>query len=220
MSPALQSLPHDELPAGLADQAQPLIAAAGTLQFDEGAPCPGFPMALEGSIRVARGSRHGRQLELYRVPPVELCVVLNSCLFGCVPLSAHGQATVATQLVLLGPVGFERWCSHASFRRYVFGVFADRLADLMALTEAVAFQRLAQRPAQAPPGRGALMKTNAGGIDPILRIVLGLAIIALTLTGTISAWGWIGVVPVLTGALAICPLYTMLGFRSCPVKIR
>ena len=177
-------------------------------------------MALEGSIRVARGSPHGRQLGPYRDRPVELCVVSTSCPFGHVPLSAHGQATVATQLVLLRPEGFERWCSHASFRRYVFGVFADRLADLMALTEAVAFQRLAQRPAQALPGRGALMKSNVGGIDPIRHIVLGLAIIALTLTVTIGAWGWIGVVPVLTGALAICLLYTVLGFRSCPVKTR
>lgn len=64
------------------------------------------------------------------------------------------------------------------------------------------------------------MKTNVGGIDRILRIVLGLALIALTLTGTIGAWGWIGVVPVLTGALGTCPLYTMLGFSSCPVKSR
>lgn len=64
------------------------------------------------------------------------------------------------------------------------------------------------------------MKTNVGGIDRILRIVLGLALIALTLTGTIGAWGWIGVVPVLTGALGSCPLYTMLGFSSCPVKTR
>lgn len=64
------------------------------------------------------------------------------------------------------------------------------------------------------------MKTNVGGIDRILRIVLGLALIALTLTGAIGAWGWIGVVPVLTGALGTCPLYTMLGFSSCPVKSR
>jgi hypothetical protein len=39
------------------------------------------------------------------------------------------------------------------------------------------------------------MKSNVGGIDRILRIVIGLALIALTLTGTIGVWGWIGVVP-------------------------
>jgi len=62
------------------------------------------------------------------------------------------------------------------------------------------------------------MKTNVGGIDRIARIVLGLALIALTLTGTIGVWGWIGVVPVATAAMGFCPLYTVLGFSSCPVK--
>ena len=62
------------------------------------------------------------------------------------------------------------------------------------------------------------MKTNVGGIDRIVRAVIGLALIALTLAGTIGVWGWIGVVPLLTAALGFCPLYTMLGFSSCPMK--
>ncbi len=62
------------------------------------------------------------------------------------------------------------------------------------------------------------MKTNVGGIDRILRIVLGLALIVLTLTGTIGVWGWIGLVPLATAAMGFCPLYTVLGFSTCPVK--
>ncbi len=62
------------------------------------------------------------------------------------------------------------------------------------------------------------MKTNVGGIDRVLRIVIGLALIALTLTGAIGAWGWIGLVPLATAAMGFCPLYTVLGFSSCPVK--
>ncbi len=62
------------------------------------------------------------------------------------------------------------------------------------------------------------MKSNVGGIDRILRIVIGLALIALTLTGAIGAWGWIGLVPLATAALGFCPLYTVMGFSSCPVK--
>ena len=62
------------------------------------------------------------------------------------------------------------------------------------------------------------MKSNVGGIDRILRIVLGLALIALTLTGSIGAWGWIGLVPLATAAMGFCPLYTVLGFSTCPVK--
>lgn len=62
------------------------------------------------------------------------------------------------------------------------------------------------------------MQANVGGFDRIARILVGLVLIALTLTGTIGVWGWIGVVPLATGALGFCPLYTMLGFSSCPLK--
>jgi uncharacterized membrane protein YfcA len=64
------------------------------------------------------------------------------------------------------------------------------------------------------------MKSNVGGFDRIIRIVIGLALIALTLTGTIGMWGWIGVVPLLTAAMGFCPLYTVLGFSSCPMKAK
>lgn len=63
-----------------------------------------------------------------------------------------------------------------------------------------------------------MFKTNVGGIDRLLRIVVGLALIGLTLAGVIGVWGWIGVVPLLTGALQTCPLYTVLGFNTCPMK--
>ena len=62
------------------------------------------------------------------------------------------------------------------------------------------------------------MKTNEGGLDRILRIVAGLVLIGLTLNGTIGVWGWVGVVPLATGALGWCPLYTLLGINSCPMK--
>lgn len=62
------------------------------------------------------------------------------------------------------------------------------------------------------------MKANVGGIDRILRIVVGLALVALTLTGAIGAWGWIGVVLVATGAISFCPLYPLLGINTCPAK--
>jgi hypothetical protein len=63
-----------------------------------------------------------------------------------------------------------------------------------------------------------MFKTNVGGIDRVLRIVLGLALIGLTLGGVIGAWGWLGVVPLATGALSTCPLYSILGVSTCPTK--
>jgi hypothetical protein len=62
------------------------------------------------------------------------------------------------------------------------------------------------------------MKSNVGGIDRILRIVIGLVLIGLTLTGTIGVWGWLGVVPLATGAIGWCPPYAIFGWNTCSVK--
>lgn len=62
------------------------------------------------------------------------------------------------------------------------------------------------------------MKSNVGGIDRVLRIVVGLALIGLALTGAIGAWGWLGLVPLGTAAMGFCPLYPMLGINTCPAK--
>ncbi|ATJ83848.1 DUF2892 domain-containing protein [Halomonas beimenensis] len=59
------------------------------------------------------------------------------------------------------------------------------------------------------------MKTNVGGIDKIARILIGALLIVLALTGTIGAWGWIGVIPLATGLLNTCPLYSLLGISTC-----
>ena len=62
------------------------------------------------------------------------------------------------------------------------------------------------------------MKLNVGGLDRMLRVVAGLVLVGLAATGTVGAWGWIGVVPLLTGAVGFCPLYPLLGMNTCPVK--
>ena len=59
-----------------------------------------------------------------------------------------------------------------------------------------------------------MMQLNVGDLDRTLRIVLGLVLIGLAIFGRIGAWGYIGFVPLLTGAFAFCPLYTVLGFKT------
>jgi hypothetical protein len=66
--------------------------------------------------------------------------------------------------------------------------------------------------------RGILMKSNVGGIDRILRIVLGMVLVGLAATGTVGLWGWIGVVPLATGLIGWCPPYALLGWSTCAVK--
>ena len=62
------------------------------------------------------------------------------------------------------------------------------------------------------------MKANVGTIDRLVRVLLGVLLITLTAMGTIGVWGWIGVVPIATAAFGYCPLYTVLGFSTCPLK--
>jgi hypothetical protein len=58
------------------------------------------------------------------------------------------------------------------------------------------------------------MKCNVGGIDRILRIVAGLVLIGLAITGTTGAWAWIGIVPLATGVFKFCPAYPLLGINT------
>ena len=59
---------------------------------------------------------------------------------------------------------------------------------------------------------------NVGGIDRIIRVVLGVLLILATTLGFIGVWGWIGAVPLMTGLLRSCPLYKLFGLNTCLVK--
>ncbi len=60
---------------------------------------------------------------------------------------------------------------------------------------------------------------NEGVLDRVIRVIVGLALLALVFVGPQTAWGWIGLIPLLTGALGFCPLYKLLGLNTCPVKM-
>ncbi len=61
------------------------------------------------------------------------------------------------------------------------------------------------------------MKANVGGIDKILRIVVGIALIAWALMGG-PVWAWIGILPLVTGTLGWCPAYPLIGLNTCPLN--
>ena len=62
------------------------------------------------------------------------------------------------------------------------------------------------------------MKANEGTVDRALRVIAGLVLIGLAATGTIGVWGWIGVVPLVTGLIGFCPAYALFGMSTCPMK--
>jgi len=138
----------------LAPAAQALAVPAGAVLFGEGQACQGFPLVLDGEIRVSRSSPDGRSLELYRVGPGELCLVSSACLFRAEPLMAHGVATRPTTVLLVPPQVFRGWLDAPAFRNLVLGLFAERMADLTALVDAIAFRRLDERLAGALLGHG------------------------------------------------------------------
>ncbi len=62
------------------------------------------------------------------------------------------------------------------------------------------------------------MKANVGGIDRLLRIGVGVALLGLTAFGAIGLWGLIGVLPLATGLIRVCPAYSLLGMSTCDSK--
>jgi hypothetical protein len=68
------------------------------------------------------------------------------------------------------------------------------------------------------PVKESLMNKNVGGVDRMVRIVAGVALIGLAATGTVGLWGYVGVVPLLTGLVGWCPPYAIFGWNTCSTK--
>jgi len=133
----------------------PMHLPAGTQIFAEGQPCPGFPLLIEGSIKVIKLASSGRELLLYRVVPGGSCIISSSCLLGQSAYNARGIAeTPLTLIILPVPLFAGLMLEQPAFRDFVFHLFAERISELMQLVEEVAFARLDQRLARLLLARG------------------------------------------------------------------
>ena len=143
--PPLAGLSGARLNALLAPQAA-MHLPAGTQVFAEHQPCQGFPLLLEGSIKVVKLAASGRELMLYRVAPGGSCIISSSCLLGHTDYNARGIAETPLTLLVLPMGAFSTlMLEHPPFRDFVFHLFAERIGELMQLVEEVAFARLDQR---------------------------------------------------------------------------
>lgn len=143
--PTLAGLPADRIASLLQPQAVMKIPA-GSQVFAEHQPCRGFPLVLEGSIKVVKQATSGRELLLYRVAPGGSCIISSSCLLGHSDYNARGIAeTPLTLLALPVPSFAALMIESTPFRDFVFHLFAERISELMQLVEEVAFARLDQR---------------------------------------------------------------------------
>jgi len=169
--PSLQAMAGSELECVLRSEIRLVDAPSGSRLFDAGAPCLGFPLVLAGEVVVGRNSGDGRSIELYRVVPGEVCLVSAAGLLSQRPLLAHGTTTASTRLLLVPPTVFERWTEHAAFRRFIMNVLAERLTDLVAVVDAVAFQRLDRRLADYLLGHGRFVNATHQAIADELGTV-------------------------------------------------
>lgn len=121
-------------------------ATDGTVLFVPGQRCDGFPLVLNGSVRVATSSPGGREIVLYRVEPGEGCVMSGGCLLGRADYSATGTAEGAVDLLAVpGTIFQELILASAPFRAFVFGMYGRRLHDIVELVEEIAFRKLDAR---------------------------------------------------------------------------
>ena len=180
--PAMEGLTEPAM-RGLLSRLTVVTLPAGTRLFEAGDACRQFPLVLEGVVRVAKEG-DGRELQLYRVLPGESCVLTGGCLVGNSDYPATGVVEVDATLAVLPRDAFEElMAAHPPFRQYVFGLFAVRLPDLMALVEAVAFHRLDRRIAAALLGHGRIVEAThqqladeVGSVREIVtRVLRGLA---------------------------------------------
>jgi CRP/FNR family transcriptional regulator len=156
--PLFAELERGRLDALLAD-AQLLRAPPGGVLFDAKQPCRGFPLVLEGSVRVFKSAPSGREIVLYRVEPGQSCILSGGCLLGHTDYSASAVAETEVELLSVPPALFhELMLQFEPFRRYVFASYGERLSEVMELVEEVAFRQLDARLAQLLIRRGPVIE--------------------------------------------------------------
>jgi CRP/FNR family transcriptional regulator len=158
--PVFAELPGVRLDAMIA-QAQWHRVSAGSVLFDAKQPCRGFPLLIEGSVRVSKTTPSGREILLYRVEPGQGCILSGGCLLGHSDYSATGIAERDVVYLSIPPILFhELMLQFEPFRRFVFGMYGERLAEVMELVEEVAFRRLDARLAQLLVQRGPVIQAT------------------------------------------------------------
>lgn len=152
--PVFRQLDPARLERVLAESTLRRMPAGGVL-FDARQPCRGFPLVLEGSVRVSQSAPSGREIVLYRVEPGQGCILSGGCLLASTEYPARAVAEEDVTVLSVPPALFqELMVASEPFRRFVFGMYGERLAEVMALVEEVAFRRLDERLARLLVQRG------------------------------------------------------------------
>lgn len=161
---ALDALEPD-LRAELEARSQVVEVPAETTVFGPGAAADNLLLMIQGTVRVQQVSDTGREIVLYRVEAGESCVMSTACLIAHEDYVAEGITETACKAVMIPRRVFDDLSAQSEpFRRFVFASYAQRIADLFGVIEALAFQRvdirLAQRLLRLADGAGMLKATH------------------------------------------------------------
>lgn len=128
------------------DEAMTLTLPAGEAVFREGDSCSNFLLVLDGAVRVQKLSENGREIVLYRVEEGQSCILTTACMLGGRHYNAEAYTETEVHAVAFPYRAFRQAMdgSHG-FREFVFGVYAERITELLMLIDAISFGRIDQR---------------------------------------------------------------------------
>ena len=145
----------------LEDRARVVEIGPGQTVFAPGKKPEAFLLLLEGTVRVQQVGENGREIVLYRVSGGESCIMTTACLLSDEAYQAEGVTETAVRAVAVSRDDFDSLMARSSaFRRLVFTKYASRMADLLAVVDDIAFQRMDKRLAQK-------LLQLAGGSDAV-----------------------------------------------------
>jgi len=135
-----------ELRNAFVDEAAVVQLAAGEYFLREGDTCAHFALIVSGKMRVFKLAESGQEITLYHVGAGEACPLNVSCILSDRPVPAMARVEEDVQAIVVPSATFRRWIAeHEALRKFVFEMFASRLAEVMSLVEEVAFRRMDQR---------------------------------------------------------------------------
>ena len=130
----------------------------------QGSGCEHLALILNGSARVYKLGENGREITLYRIGTGKSCILTASCIVSHNPFPAYAICEEDLDVVLIPAGALHRWIAESSaWRDYVFGLVAQRMADIISLVEEVVFSRVDRRIASY------LLKRHLANNQPIIQ---------------------------------------------------
>jgi len=114
--------------------------------YTEGDACNGIAFLLSGEIRVFKSGEAGREITLYEIGKGETCILNASCILSSLTYPANAVSTESGDMLLILSHDFRRLiATYEDMRNFVFNILSQRLAEVMALVEEIAFGRMDRR---------------------------------------------------------------------------